>query len=247
MRYLYKGLAAPILNTSGATAWNTSNARKYGWKVKPGGPYSGVGDSQLARDVYCFIHDMNMLRKNLGAGSPDWNQVRYCEGSCNPSVAQGTKEQNCYNRDGMIGDRTAAEISNVIGAELAGTVMVYPSGKTWGRHWLQALDLSGSRTPPQANKMWPVPNASGPAGWVQANGQQQSALDACIAKGGTQASCTGRPPAGGGGGAAPPPKKTPPVAPPPRQPPKAKAKSSNTGLMVGLLAAGAGAYYMTQG
>ena len=267
MRYLYKGLAAPILNTSGATAWNTSNARKYGWKVKPGGPYSGVGDSQLARDVYCFIHDMNMLRKNLGAGSPDWNQVRYCEGSCNPDVRQGTQANNCYNRDGMIGDRTAAEISNVIGQEMIGTVIVYPSGRAWGRHWMNALDLSGSRTPPIPGVMWPVPSASGPAGFVVANGQQQDAHAACLSQGGTEASCSGRPPeqaAPSPVSAPPPPSPAPPPAPRPPAPPpaprpqpkpkpkpkkaaKKKVEVSKGGLVAaGLAVLGVGVYAFTQ-
>ncbi len=252
------GLGAPIL-TARASSWNAEKAGGLGWKVRQGGPYSGAGDVRLARDLYCFIHETNMLRKALGSSGADWEQVRYCEGTCNPDVMQGTKEHNCYNRDGMLGTRALAELANVIGVNLAGDRVVFPSGRDWGAHWNEALDLSRTKYPPEAGKMYIPPAASGPAGWVVATGQQEAAVDACKAQGGKDC-------------APPPPPSTPPkkdektpVKPTPKKTcPQGQSlvngvctrkklatkqkpvAESNTGMVVGLLAAAAGAYYLTQ-
>jgi hypothetical protein len=262
MRYVksrLRGLSAPILSGS-AAGWNARKAGGLGWSVRAGGPYSGVGDSKLARDLYCFIHDTNMLRKALGPNNPDWPQVQYCDGACNPDVAQGTKDHNCYNRDGMLGERSIAEIANVIGVHLDGDTVAFPSGRDWGEHWYRALDLSRTRCPPSAGKRYPVPSASGPAGWVVQSGQQQTAVEACVAQGNSASTCAPPPPPD----AAPPPpappapplpprkekkppaKKPPAKKPPAKKPPAKPPTKSNTGVVVGLMAAAAGAYYLTQ-
>jgi hypothetical protein len=174
---------APILNGPQAQDFNRRKSAELGWKVASGGAYNGPSDARLARDLYCFIHDLNMLRKSAGAGSPDYALVQYCEGACNPDVMQGSRSNNCYNRDGMLGERTMTEIFNVLTLRREGKAVTFPSGKDWASHWTANIDLSGTKFR-SASEVVIVPAASDNAKFVEDNGQQQAAYDACREQGG---------------------------------------------------------------
>ena len=110
-------LGAPCLSCDAAgrrgrthpTRMNIKLAAKYGWKTAPGSGYSGPGDWDLAKDIYCLQH-----------------QVESCSGSCNPT----TKQQDCYNRDGMLGLRTMQAIANEIN-----------KGSSLGKVWQKRIIL----------------------------------------------------------------------------------------------------------
>jgi len=94
---------------------NVKLAAQYGWNVKPGSGYSGVGDPKLAKDIFCFQHI-----------------TEECSGICAPD---NHSKPDCYNRDGMIGQRTLTLLGNEIGSQTA-------LGKVWG----QKLNIpSGTR------------------------------------------------------------------------------------------------------
>jgi hypothetical protein len=237
-----RGLSAAILSST-APQWNVAHQAEYKYKFRAGGGYTGASDVKFSRDVYCFQHDINMMRRSGGETHPEWELVRWCAGDCRPDVRQGTKEQNCYNRDGLLGERTLAEISNTIGQHLAGSQVVYPSGRAWGAHWAAALDLSSTKFPPKAAAVVVVPAASDTAVWVNETGQQGAAVDACLEQGGTASKCgTVKTP---DRGKAPPPVRRDP--PPRRRDPPPAAESGGSGVVLGLLAAGAGLYFMTKG
>lgn len=236
---------APILSTSRAQDYNRRKSAELGWKVASGGIYNGPTDARLARDLYCFIHDLNMLRKSAGSSSPDYALVQPCEGECRPDVMQGSLKNNCYNRDGMLGDRTMTEIFNVITLKRGGSTVPFPSGTDWGAHWLKNIDLSGTRFK-TVNEVTIVPAASDNAAFVDNNGQQQVAYDACRDQGGSNC------------GTAPvpsPPKPKPPapdnkkavlpympnIGPKRADVPSTAEKKSNMGTIFALTAAAAGA------
>lgn len=100
------GFEAVILKKT-AYKTNIGYAKKWGWSVKSG--YSGPGDKKLARDVYCFQHD-----------------VEGCSGSCQPDK----KVVDCYNRDGMVGDRTLTLMANAIAENTA-----------WGQKWAATINI----------------------------------------------------------------------------------------------------------
>lgn len=174
---------APILSAARAQDFNRRKSAELGWKVTSGGLYSGPSDARLARDLYCFIHDLNMLRKSAGPSAPDYALVQPCEGDCRPDVMQGSLASNCYNRDGMLGERTMTEIFNVVTLKRGGSTVPFPSGTDWGAHWSKNIDLSGTKFK-TANEIAIVPAASDQAAFVENNGQQQIAYDACREQGG---------------------------------------------------------------
>ena len=236
---------APILNGPQAQDFNRRKSTELGWKVASGGVYSGPSDARLARDLYCFIHDLNMLRKSAGVGSPDYALVQYCEGVCSPDVMQGSRSNNCYNRDGMFGERTMTEIFNVITLKRAGQTVAFPSGRDWASHWVANIDLSGTKFR-AASEVVIVPAASDNAKFVEDNGQQQVAYDACREQGGVNC---GSAPVPSPPKPAPSPKKTAILPYMPkfdsnRQPPATASKKSNAGALLALTAAAAGAAYL---
>ena len=88
------GLGAMFLDVSNAQRKNREFSAKYGWGVVPGGIYSGVGDRDLAEDVYRFQHKNERCSGTLPA-------------NLSTSIGQ------CYNRDGMIGQTTLQQIYNM--------------------------------------------------------------------------------------------------------------------------------------
>lgn len=241
---------APILNGPQAQDFNRRKSVELGWKIASGGDYSSPSDARLARDLYCFIHDLNMLRKSAGVGSPDYALVQYCDGECRPDVTQGSRSNNCYNRDGMLGERTLTEIFNVLTLRRGGTAVAFPSGKDWGAHWAKNIDLSGTKFK-SASEVVIVPAASDNAKFVEDNGQQQVAYDACREQGG--ANCGSAPVPSPPKPAPPEDKKKAAILPyMPKFPrrtadePKPESKS-NTGTFLAVAAAAAGAAFLFGG
>lgn len=127
------GLGAKILNTSSATDTNKKLAAKYGWSVKSGSGYSGVGDPDLAEDLYCYQHE-----------------VENCDGTCTP----GSSKAQCINRDGMLGERTLQELANDIAANNA-------RGQVWKSRInvpQKYMALAGSVPPPPSDTASWVPS-----------------------------------------------------------------------------------------
>jgi len=116
-------LGAAILS-KGAANWNAKTGSKdLKWGVK-GGFFTGPGDPELARQVYCFQHE-----------------IEECAGTCLPLESK----TDCYNRDGMIGARTLQEMFN---AAANGTP------QPWADNWkLSIVFPSGMKvtTPPPAS------------------------------------------------------------------------------------------------
>lgn len=86
-------LGATILDMSAATRFNTRKSGELGWSVNPDIFPDGPGSPDLAAMVYEFQH-----------------RYEDCPGSADPF----TRMDQCYNRDGMIGDRTLQAMANVV-------------------------------------------------------------------------------------------------------------------------------------
>lgn len=86
-------LGATILDLSAATRFNVRKSAELGWSVNPDVFPDGPGSPDLARAVYEFQH-----------------RFENCPGEANP----GVRMEQCYNRDGMIGDRTLQAMANVV-------------------------------------------------------------------------------------------------------------------------------------
>lgn len=86
-------LGATILDMSAATRFNTRKSAELGWSVNPDLFPDGVGSPDLAVAVYEFQHS-----------------YEGCPGSVDPFA----RMDQCYNRDGMIGDRTLQAMANVV-------------------------------------------------------------------------------------------------------------------------------------
>ena len=111
------GCGGPQSKTRGKTNPTTVNSKlasKYGWSVRPNGKYKSVSDKTLAMDIYCFQHAVEQADELRDVAKGDLKAVeKQCYGDCKPNVITG----DCYNRDGMIGQRTLQEIGNAIVAK----------------------------------------------------------------------------------------------------------------------------------